>query len=973
MVAAILIFGGQVIQAQSSIGNIYPNGTNMFQPSAALTFTANSPVGVTNVTVALTGTSLYSGQSILKNLTAASGLTISGPATALRVSAALASNTLYSATVQIIDANGNAANQTVTFDTINPAYTWEAEDWDYTSGGVTGLYIDNPQTNAYAGLATDPSDAYNNNGNQDYRPVNPGLATESNGDQQRLPWIGTGKTDYDVGWTDGGDFGQYTRHYPAGTYNLFVRAAGGSGVKTESADITVVLGSASISSAGSAPYKFGVKGRGWQSYDFMPVTDNAGNLVQITFDGSPSTLNVRQNQGGDNMNFFMLVPPAPVLVSSVTITNVYPDGTYQFQSTNVLAFSASSPVAIHPASDVSVQLAGTNLFGVGSVVSLTTANGLVVTGSSSSINVTTPLASNMVYTAFIQVSDANGIPASFTVTFDTIIPAYTFEAEDFNYGGGNFFDNPQTNAYSGFDGEDPIDCHETNTGNNGGYNRAGLPGENAGDVPRQTHVGLQDYDLGNTATGNWGNYTRTYPAGIYNIFVRVARGNGGTVTDAGKISVVTGDITQPNQTIQDLGKHDTPSTGNWQTYVWMPIINAGGSPARFVADGTVKTLRYTFDGAGDNLGFIMLLPADLRVNPPPFVSGFTPDGSGLFQPSNAVTFTVNSSVGIAKSNVVLNLNGVNVSGLAFSGSSTLWNVTYPVKTNGIYTAIVTLTDSAGTTKSTNVFNTFTANDYQWEAEDYDYGSGQFFDNPQTDSYAGQAGVTGVDYLEADPNGPGRSSGSPYRPADGHNIPDTTAGDQARSQFVSAGTTDYSIGSFGPGSFANYTRTYPAGTYNVMGRFAEGAAITHATLSQVASGGSVNLLGTFTIPSAGWGTWEWSSLLDTNGNPAQVTLDGSTQILRLGGSVTGSEPEVNVNFFMLVPATPKPTIAAHISGGNISVSFPSQTGYSYQLQYKNNLTDANWTSVGSAVSGDGSVKSVVDSTTASHRYYRVQVQ
>jgi hypothetical protein len=333
---------------------------------------------------------------------------------------------------------------------------------------------------------------------------------------------------------------------------------------------------------------------------------------------------------------------------------------------------------------------------------------------------------------------------------------------------------------------------------------------------------------------------------------------------------------------------------------------------------------------------------------------------------------VNSSVGIAKSNVVLNLNGVNVSGLVFSGSSTLWNVTYPVKTNGLYTAIITLTDSAGTTKSTNVFNTFDASDYQWEAEDYDYGNGQFHDNPQTDSYLSQAGVSGVDYLEADPNGPGRSSGNPYRPADGQNIPDTTAGDQARSQFVNAVTTDYSIGSFGPGSWANYTRHYPAGTYNVMGRFAEGAAVTHATLTQLV-GATTNFLGTFTIPPQGWGTWEWSSMLDNNGNPARVTLDGSAQLLRLGGSQSGSEPEVNVNFFMLVPATPMPKITATISGANVMIGFPTSAGYSYQVQYKNNLSDTSWTALGSAVSGDGSVKSVADSTTASHRFYRVQVQ
>src|SRR6267142_6098416 len=107
-----------VVEAQPVISNVYPNGTNVFQPSSTLSFTASSAAGVTNVTVALTVTSLYKGSSFLRNLTASSGLTITGPSTSLNVSAALTSNKLYSATIQIRDANGLVANQTVTFDTI---------------------------------------------------------------------------------------------------------------------------------------------------------------------------------------------------------------------------------------------------------------------------------------------------------------------------------------------------------------------------------------------------------------------------------------------------------------------------------------------------------------------------------------------------------------------------------------------------------------------------------------------------------------------------------------------------------------------------------------------------------------------------------------------------------------------------------------------------------------------------------------
>src|SRR5882672_1829369 len=67
-----------IAEAQPVISNVYPNGTNMFQPSSTLSFTASSPAGVTNITVGLTVTSLYKGTSFLRNLTAVNGLTITG-------------------------------------------------------------------------------------------------------------------------------------------------------------------------------------------------------------------------------------------------------------------------------------------------------------------------------------------------------------------------------------------------------------------------------------------------------------------------------------------------------------------------------------------------------------------------------------------------------------------------------------------------------------------------------------------------------------------------------------------------------------------------------------------------------------------------------------------------------------------------------------------------------------------------------
>jgi len=63
----------------------------------------------------------------------------------------------------------------------------------------------------------------------------------------------------------------------------------------------------------------------------------------------------------------------------------------------------------------------------------------------------------------------------------------------------------------------------------------------------------------------------------------------------------------------------------------------------------------------------------------------------------------------------------------------------------------------------------------------------------------------------------------------------------------------------------------------------------------------------------------------------------------------------------------------LSNGNMVLSFQSQSGSAYQLQYKNHLSDATWTALGSAIAGDGSIKSISDSTGQAQRFYRLSIQ
>ena len=68
-------------------------------------------------------------------------------------------------------------------------------------------------------------------------------------------------------------------------------------------------------------------------------------------------------------------------------------------------------------------------------------------------------------------------------------------------------------------------------------------------------------------------------------------------------------------------------------------------------------------------------------------------------------------------------------------------------------------------------------------------------------------------------------------------------------------TDFDVGWWNPGTWINYTRTFPTNTYNVYGRLANSGPYSGVTLSLVTGGvGTSNqttsLLGTFSDPNIG---------------------------------------------------------------------------------------------------------------------------
>lgn len=351
----------------------------------------------------------------------------------------------------------------------------------------------------------------------------------------------------------------------------------------------------------------------------------------------------------------------------------------------------------------------------------------------------------------------------------------------------------------------------------------------------------------------------------------------------------------------------------------------------------------------------------------PALSNVFPDGSTPMQSTNTLSFSAVSSVGISSNNVVVTLNGVILTNLIFTGTSNNWAVSYPhLLPNTVYTAVITVTDADGNQATiTKSFDTFSALNYTWEAEDFDYGGGQFISTPQTNGYAGLVCVTNVDAHQVNFAGT-----ELYRP----NGMDTEKnGDVIRPQYNGTGYTDYSLGYFSAGAWANYTRSFPAGSYNVYARLAAGGGATTCALYQVISGWgttnqTTNLLGTFSVPNTAWETYNYIPLQDSSGNLATIRFNGSTNTLRLSRPVAATA-DCNANYLMLVPVFAASAVS---NGTNVMLSFPTQLGFNYQVQYKTNLTDTNWISVGTIVPGNGALRSTNLPATNQSGFYRVQV-
>lgn len=364
----------------------------------------------------------------------------------------------------------------------------------------------------------------------------------------------------------------------------------------------------------------------------------------------------------------------------------------------------------------------------------------------------------------------------------------------------------------------------------------------------------------------------------------------------------------------------------------LAIKNAAGTAVLYSAtaqpltgSGTIDSAAlFAFQTGGDQIFNNMEI-----FYSPPQIENLTPTNGAFYVNAGAgpLAFDVTSLASTVLSNAIhLTVNGVVQAGAAWTvfNSGTASNhvvLNTPLQNNTVYTGTITATDVNGN----GITNHFTFNTWQTSpvnlyiaAEDYNFGSGLWFDNwspsyPQPNSaYQNLIGSNGIDYLIYDLAG----TNNLYRPND---LPALEAcSDADYDNVASALGFQYDLSYVQNGEWEDYTRHMSNVTYTVYARMAGFGDSATMLLERTASP-TVNSadqprasLGTFVCPNTGGPqNWTFVPLTDFNSQPVQIRLPG-TNTLRI--TDIGGSGNYNVNYLILVASTNTGTLHPYLASG-----------------------------------------------------------
>jgi len=539
--------------------------------------------------------------------------------------------------------------------------------------------------------------------------------------------------------------------------------------------------------------------------------------------------------------------------------------------------------------------------------------------------------------------------------------AFWIEAEDYNSNGVNPAAGASTMPYAGgaYDGvpafinidylnNDGNDSDQYRTTAAGGTDTAASP-----ECPDCRNVNMNDningryggrrpgadmttnYKIGWVEGGSWQNYTRTIPAGWYNVYAALSFDGTAPGQLAGSLDRVTSDPKVANQTVQRIGSFNAPGSGGWGANNLVGMTDATGNKGFWKAPGGPVTLRFNLS-SGDFDWFVLTRATDV----PTIVQQVTPANGAIVAVGTPINIVLqDGSTAVQAAQVKLRYAGTDVTAQA-----------NPTKTGDTLTLAFTPAGQAAGTRYTyeleypSLGKTEKLTVAYWttplgspgmfliEAEDFNYDGGQSQAAASTMPYTGGAyanlnATSGVDFSSNDTEA--SDGANQYRKiTNGRKNINDNNGDVNRGTW-SVGS-NFKLGWSDSADWMNYTRTIPDGNYRVWAALSFGGGTdadqNRATLARVTAGAStpdqtLEQLGVFRGP--GTGGWGANTLVP-------LTMDGAIKEVSLGGSttlrVTLDSGDFDFLVLQRVGGAPASKVIAYSvnASGQLVLTFPAGT-------------------------------------------------
>jgi hypothetical protein len=278
------------------------------------------------------------------------------------------------------------------------------------------------------------------------------------------------------------------------------------------------------------------------------------------------------------------------------------------------------------------------------------------------------LEDNRSYQVDVTASDSDEITSTRRFSFSTFREDnFIIEAENYNFDGGQFIDDPvlcntlggEPDCYfdkisqPGVDSFDSMGHSDDSNQFDEVYRFAAEGAERveefdtlvSSDVLRDKYDGVQgasgpvlDYDINLLNAGDWANYTRTFPDQPgYRVFLRVQAQAEQNV----RLDLVTSDPSAADQTVELLGYFKAPAASE---YAFVPLTDLAGENELSVILSGEQTLRLTAEQAEAdiNINYMMFVPTEETSVLPSAIIQSPADGS-VFANNADITLTAEAS------------------------------------------------------------------------------------------------------------------------------------------------------------------------------------------------------------------------------------------------------------------------------------------------------------------------------------------